>query len=466
MTLRHDQASEHQGDSAQTVAAPQHLVRGMGLLQATSVNMLQMLGIGPFITMGIIFGAMGGPQAVLGWLLGAFISVCDGLSCAELAAAMPGAGGAYVYLREAYNRKTWGSLLSFLFIFETVITAPLSISAACVGFAEYVRYTMPHLTTLDVKLIAVAACIFATVFLFRPVSTVGKLSVVILSVVIATIFWVIIAGFAHMNVKMAFSFPHGAFHPTAGFFFGMAAATLFALYNYGGYNAVAYLAGEVRNPAKNIPRAIVLSIVAVAVLYIGMSVAIVGVVPWEQAASSHAIAADFIGKLYGRGAGNVLTVLILIAALGSIFMMLLGYSRVLYASGEEGTFLKAFGRLHPKGKFPTVALFVLSGLSIPLCWLSIDKLIASMMVIQILFQYIPRNIAVFVIRKRRKDIHLPFRMWLYPWPVVIATLGWLYVISTPAQRVYFGWAGIILVAGVIAYLLRSRSTADWPFQRE
>jgi len=444
-------------------AQPAGLVRGMGLLYAMSVNMLQMLGIGPFITLGIILSAMGGPQALLGWIVGAFVSVCDGLSCAELAAALPGAGGPYLYLREAYNRQSWGRLLSFLFIFQTLLVAPLSISAACVGFAQYLQYAIPHLTGTEVSLTAVAACVFVTFLLFRPIGTIGKLSVIILSIVIGAMLWVIGAGLIKMNVKMAFDFPSGAFHLSTGFFFGMASATLFALYNYGGYNTITYLAGEVRNPTRNIPRAIVFSILAVAILYICMSVAIIGVIPWRRAEMSHSIVSDFIGQLYGHAAGTVMTVLILIAALGSIFMMMLGYSRVLYASGEEGTFINAFGKLHPKGRFPTVALVVLCGLSIPLCWFPIEKLIAAMMVIQIIFQFIPRNLAVFAIRKYRKDIHLPFRMWLYPWPVVIATLGWIYAAATPDQRGYFAWAGALLVCGVAAYLLRSRSMGEWPF---
>ena len=118
----------------------------MGLLQATASNMLQMIGIGPFITIGIIISAMGGPQAILGWVLGAFLSICDGLCSAELGAAMPGTGGAFVYLREAYNSEKWGRILSFLFIFHTIFVAPLSTAAACVGFAEYARYAFPHLT--------------------------------------------------------------------------------------------------------------------------------------------------------------------------------------------------------------------------------------------------------------------------------------------------------------------------------
>ena len=129
------------------IAGPsEKLVRGMGLLQSVAVNMLGMIGVGPFITIGVILSAMGGPQAVLGWFLGAVFSVCDGMVYAELGAAMPGAGGAYIYFREAFNPRTWGHLFSFLFLWETIFVAPLAISAACVGFAEYTHYFLPRLS--------------------------------------------------------------------------------------------------------------------------------------------------------------------------------------------------------------------------------------------------------------------------------------------------------------------------------
>lgn len=128
------------------IAAPsKNLVRGMGLAQSVAVNMLNMIGIGPFITIGVILTAMGGPQAVLGWLLGALFSVCDGMVYAELGAAMPGAGGAYIYFREAFNPRTWGHLISFLFLWETIFVAPLGISGAAVGFADYTHYFLPGL---------------------------------------------------------------------------------------------------------------------------------------------------------------------------------------------------------------------------------------------------------------------------------------------------------------------------------
>ena len=192
------------------IARPsEKLVRGMGLIQSTAVNMLEMIGIGPFITIGVILSAMGGPQAILGWFLGALFSVCDGMVYAELGAAMPGAGGSYIYFQEAFNPRTWGRLFSFLFLWETIFVAPLAISAACVGFADYSHYVFPALNHAGVGLIAAGACVLITFLLYRPIKTVGRLSVVMLGVVLTAMFWVIGSGLIHMNTKMAFDFPPG-----------------------------------------------------------------------------------------------------------------------------------------------------------------------------------------------------------------------------------------------------------------
>ena len=211
---------------SEIAAASEKLVRGMGLLQSTAVNMLNMIGIGPFITIGVILSAMGGPQAVLGWLLGAFFSVCDGMVYAELGAAMPGAGGAFIYFREAFDARTWGHLFSFLFLWETIFVAPLGISAAAVGFAEYCRYFFPHLGQAGVGAVAASVCVFITFLLYRPVKSVGRYSVVMLGVVLLAILWVVLSGLIHIDTKMAFDFPPGAFHLSKSFFYGLAGATL------------------------------------------------------------------------------------------------------------------------------------------------------------------------------------------------------------------------------------------------
>jgi amino acid transporter len=447
---------------SEIAVASQKLVRGMGLVQSTAVNMVDMIGIGPFITIGVILSAMGGPQAVFGWFLGALFSVCDGMVYAELGAAMPGAGGAYIYFREAFNPRTWGHLFSFLFLWETIFVAPLGISAASVGFAEYTHYFFPGLSHAGVGFLAAGDCVLITFLLYRPIKEVGRYSVVMLGVVLFAMFWVIVAGLVHINTKMAFDFPPGAFHLSKPFFYGLAAATLIAMYNYGGYNNITYLGGEVKNPAKNIPRAIVFSVLIVAVLYLLMSVVIIGTIPWREAAVSHAVVSEFIGKLYGARAASVMTCLILIATLAGIFTMSLGYSRVLYAAGAEGNFFKAFGRVHPTGRFPTFAVVATNAMAVPLCWFSLERLISAMMIIQIVFQFIPQIFAVFAIRKYRKEIKRPYGMWLYPVPALIALAGWIYVASTPEQRQYLGTAVILLFLGLGAYFLRARAVKSWP----
>jgi amino acid transporter len=446
------------------IAGPsQKLVRGMGLVQSTAVNMLEMIGIGPFITIGVILSAMGGPQAVLGWFLGALFSVCDGMVYAELGAAMPGAGGAYIYFHEAFNPRSWGLLFSFLFLWETILVAPLAISAACVGFAEYTHYFLPGLTHAGVGGLAALACVLMAFVLYRPIKTVGRMSVVMLGVVLTAMFWVIGTGLVHINTKMAFDFPPGAFHPSKSFFFGLAAATLVAMYNYGGYNNITYLGGEVKNPEKNIPRAIVFSVLIVAVLYLLMSAVIIGTIPWREAAVSHAVVSEFIGKLHGPRAAAVMTCLILAATLGGIFTMILGYSRILYAAGAEGNFFKAFGRVHPTGHFPTVSLLAINAMAIPLCWLSLERLLSALMIIQIVFQFIPQIVAVFAIRMYRKEIYRPYGMWLYPVPALVALTGWIYVATTPEQRQFLNTAVLLLLFGLGTYLLRSRAARSWPF---
>jgi amino acid transporter len=443
--------------------ASEKLVRGMGLVQSTAVNMLEMIGIGPFITIGVILSAMGGPQAILGWFLGALFSVCDGMVYAELGAAMPGAGGSYIYFREAFNPRTWGLLLSFLFLWETILVAPLAISAASVGFAEYANYAFPVLHSAGVGTIAAAVCALVAFILYRPIKTVGRMSVFMLAIVMLTMFWVIVTGLVHINPRMAFDFPPGAFHPSKAFFFGLAGATLIAMYNYGGYNNITYLGAEVKNPAKNIPRSIVLSVLIVAVLYLLMSVVIIGTIPWRDAAVSHAVVSEFIGKLHGPHAAALMTWLILAATLAGILTMSLGYSRILYAAGAEGNFFNVFGRVHSKGHFPTVALLAVCGLAIPLCWLSLERLLSSLMIIQIVFQFIPQIFAIFVIRRYRKEIHRPFDMWLYPVPALIALVGWIFVAAAPEQRTNLGTAAIFLILGVGAYILRARIRKSWPF---
>src|SRR6202041_2862402 len=136
------------GSPTESSAGSPGLIRGMGLGSATALNMIDMIGVGPFITMPLVLAAMGGPQALLGWIAGALLAVCDGLVSAELGAALPGSGGSYTYLRAIYGPQKWGRVISFLFIWQLSFSAPLSIATGCLGLAGYAAYYWPSLETV------------------------------------------------------------------------------------------------------------------------------------------------------------------------------------------------------------------------------------------------------------------------------------------------------------------------------
>ena len=425
--------------------------------------MLEMIGVGPFITIPILLAKTNGPQAILGWILGALVAICDGMVWAELGAAMPGTGGPYRYLSEAFGPNRMGRLMSFLFIWETIFLAPLSIGSGAVGFAQYARFLVHTIPMWEEKLIAMGTCLLITILLYRDIRTVGKLSVAMWLIVLGTVGWISIAGLLNFDAHRAFAFPPGAFAPSRAFFFGLGGATLIAMYDYGGYNNVCFFGGEVRNPARVIPRSILIAVLGVAALYLTMNITIIGVVPWQQAIHSTSIVSDFINRLYGMRAAQFATVLVLWTTFASIFAVLLGYSRVPYAAARDGRFFKPFARLHSKGNFPTFSVVFIGIASAFACLLNLDVLINALIVIQILIQFMAQVVAVTLIRRNRPDIERPFKMPLYPITSVIAFLGWLYILIAS------GWpyiaAGIaLLILGIGAYLWRAHSLREWPFK--
>jgi amino acid transporter len=437
------------------------LVRGIGLLGATSANMLEMIGVGPFITIPVLLAKMNGPQAMLGWLVGALVALCDGMVWAELGAAMPGSGGPYRYLSEAYGPKSLGRLMSFLFIWQTILLTPLSIAGGAVGFAQYTRYLYKDLGWAEEKAIAMAVCLLLTFLLYRDIRSIGRLSIVMWSVVIATVLWITVTGLIHFNARMAFDFPPGAFTPNRDFFFGLGGATLIAMYDYGGYNNVCFFGGEVRRPERVIPRSILISIAAVSALYLTMNMTIIGVVPWREAVQSTAIVSDFIQHIHGAGAAKVVTVLILWTTFGSIFAALLGYSRVPYAAAVEGRFFAPFARLHPTRNCPGFSLWFLGSLSAVACLFTLETLISALIVIQVLIQFLAQVVAIPLIR-RRTDIARPFQMPLYPLTAIIAFAGWLYILIASGW-VFIVWGLGLFAVGTAAYLVRARRVQEWPF---
>jgi basic amino acid/polyamine antiporter, APA family len=440
-----------------------HLTRGFGLLQATALNMSNMVGVGPFITVPLLMATMGGPQSLLGWGTGALIVISDGLIWSELGAALPGSGGSYHFLREAYGHNTWGRLMAFLFIWQFVLSGPLEIASGMIGFGNYSAYLFPSLTARGQQLVAAGVGVIAVMLLSRRIQFLGKVTVTLWIGTLLTMAAVLFAGFPHFNPRLAFDFPPGAFAFQRGFFFGLGSATLVAVYNYLGYYDVCYIGDEVKDPARVVPRSILWSIAICAVGYCAIHLALIGVVPWREGIHSTFIASDFMERLYGRGAAVVITLMILWTAFGSVFALLLGYSRIPYAAAKDGYFFRAFAKVHPTKHYPHVSLFVLGGVSIVAAFFPLDWVVSALITTRILVQFIGQVFAIPLLRRKLPDSKRPYNMWLYPLPAVIALLGWLFIFVTSGWS-YVAVGMATLAVGVAIYLLRAKYTATWPFR--
>ena len=466
----------------------------MGLGSAVALNMLDMIGVGPFITLPLVVVAMHGPQALLGWILGAALAGCDGLVCAELGASMPRAGGPYEYLKQIYGPNGLGRMVSFLFIWQLTFSAPLSIASGCIGLAAYAGYLWPSLRGvwlqrnlhLAIPLLgrleanvsitpgtwlAMGTCVFAVTLLYRRITSIGRLSKWLWAGMLATVAWVIAAGITHFHGAQAFDFPPGAFTPSPSFFTGLGAALLVTSYDYWGYYNICYLAGEVERPERNVPRAVLISVALVAAIYLLMNVSVLGVVPWQQLQGQtsenarSSVIAVFMQQIYGGWAGKLATLLIIWTAFGSIFSLLLGYSRVPYAAALDGNYFAVFGRLHRRHQFPHVSLLVLGIVATAFCVLRLADVIAALVVIRILLQFLLQQVGLLILRARHPEVPRPFRMWLYPLPALCAIAGFVYIlISRPNFLREIRYAIVLLILGLALYLLRAWRRSEWPWR--
>ena len=463
------------------------LDRGVGLRQAIALNVTDMVGVGPFITLPLIVGAMGGPQALLGWLLGALIALCDGMVWAELGAAFPDAGGPYPFLKRLYGGQGTGRLLAFLYVWQLIFSAPLSVASGCVGLAQYATYLFPSLGRVwfthsiailgfhlgisvgAYTVVAMAAVLIATALLYQRIRSVGRISVVMGVIVLLTLCWVILAGLLHFNAARAFTLPPNAFHLSGAFLLGLGTAMLTATYDYWGYYNICFLAGEVRDPVRNIPRAILISIALVGTLYLLLNISVLGVLPWQSFAiapsvastNGHGIAGSVVATMmqhiYGAWAGKLAASLISLAAFSSVFSLLLGYSRVPYAAAKDGNFFPAFARLHPRLRIPHISVITLGLVATVYCLFSLADLIAALVVIRILLQFLLLQIGLVLYRRRVGAGALPFRMKLYPLPVCIAIAGFIYIlIARRGSLRELLLAAILALAGVCIFAIRKR----------
>jgi fructoselysine transporter len=423
--------------------------RKINLLQATSINMIDMVGIGPFVVMPFVVAQFDSGLFIWAWVFGAFTAFLDAMIWSELGAKYPLAGGTYNFHRIAFGEKG-GKLMSFLYVWQTSIQAPLVVASAAIGFAQYLTYIIP-LELWQQKMVSGGLVILVFLLLYRKIETIGKISVVMGCIVVLTILWIITSGLMAQQQPVKI-FPTGneTFF-TLAFWAAIGQASVKTVYAYLGYYNVCHLGGEIKNPGKNIPRSIFISIIGISTLYLLMNISVMGVMPWQLVKEGDRyLVSSFMEQLYGHQAGVIVTVLILCIAFSSLFAVVLGYSRVPYAAAVDGNFFKPFARLHPTKNFPYISLIVLCGLGFVFSlFMRLGDVISSILAMRIIVQFIGQGVGVMLLRKKMGTKGLPFKMWLFPLPVIISIGIWVFLFLS--TKWFALWGSVIAVVGIIVY---------------
>lgn len=439
------------------------MIRGITIRGAVAINTITMIGIGPLITIPLVLAQLAGPLALVGWIAGALVALCDGLVWAELGSRYPVSGGTYVYLREIFGRERWGRLLAFLYNWQFFLSASLTLSTGYIGFANYAGYLFPgvaaspaiaHVVALGVGLVTIAA-------LYRRITSIASFGILLACVAVGTLLLVSIAGYAHADFHRAFTLA-APLRFGWGFIAGLGGALYITLYDYAGYSQVALVGEEVAEPRRTLPAAIVLSVLLVLALYLFLQIGVLGAIPWQTivGSGSQFVASTVVANAWGAWPARAVTVLILITAFASVYGGLLGNSRVPFAAARDGAFLPVFAKLHPTQQFPHVSLVLMGALSLAACFFDLGFVIAVIGTAGILIGSIGQIVALFVMRARGEIS--PFRMWLFPLPALVALAGWILAFSNTgpaAMLLGTGW----LLAGIVLYLGLARAQRAWPF---
>ncbi|HWB28701.1 MAG TPA: amino acid permease [Chitinophagaceae bacterium] len=440
------------------------LKRKITLLQATAINMTEMVGIGPFVVLSVVAEIMKGPSFLYAWLAGAFLAFIDAMVCSELGAAFPLAGGSYNFLKEGYGPK-WGRLMSFLFVWQTMIQAPLVIASAAIGFSKYFGYLV-QLSTLQAKMVSGGVVMLIVLLLYRKIETIGKISILLWACVLGTIAWVIGSGVVHGNFLQPVLHVNEGLTANTGFAALLGLASIKTVYSYLGYYNVCHLGGEIINPHKNIPRSMFISIAAIALLYLLMNISVASVLPYNTIIKSDFVVSEFVQTLQGNTMANVVTVLILIVAFASVFSGTLGYTRVPYAAAKDGSFFKIFARLHSTKDFPYVSLIALGGIAFlfSIIFNNIAQVVHAILAMRILTQFVAQAAGLVLLHKEKRKTILPWKMPLYPLPVIIDIIMWI------ALFCYTGWtmidsAVIFIAAGIAMFFIKAKINNEWPFRK-
>jgi amino acid transporter len=464
------------------------LARGLGFWEATAINVTQIVGAGVFATIPLILGVLPAAYALLAWLVAGVLILADSMVWGELGAALPAAGGSYHFLLESYGRSRWGRLMAFLFVWQILISGPLEVGSGLAAAAQfstaidedYKKFDTEHTRRFEVeitedqkiggaigpsRLFGFALGLLMVFLLYRRVTALGKLSLVFLLGVLAVLAWVLFEGAIRFNPSVAFDTSLAEHERPKHFGLALGAGMGFAIYSYLGYYNVCYLGGEVRDPARTIPRAILTSALAVILLFTLVHLAITGVVPWREAAQEKDnLTAKFMRDVRGQWAAVFVSVCLVGSCFASAFSGLLGYSRVPYAAAREGHFFRWFGAVHERHQIPHRSLLLIGAMVLFWSFFDLATVITALIATRILEQFVAQVFAVVLLRNLQPDRPRPWRMWLYPLPCAVALVGWLFVYASTG-RLFILIGAATLLLGAAVFLIWSRGRGDWPFGR-
>jgi fructoselysine transporter len=431
-----------------------NLERKLSLLHATAINMIDMVGIGPFVVLSVVAQIMAGPYFLYAWIAGALLSFLDAMVWSQLGAALPRAGGSFHFLKEGYGEK-WGKLMSFLFVWQTMIQAPLVIASAAIGFSQYANYFF-HFNVWQEKAVSGSVVILVILLLYRKIESIGKISVFLWVIVLGTMFWIIGGGIANGNFLEPIKHINDGFSLQHGFVAALGFASVKTVYSYLGYYNVCHLGGEIKNPSKNIPRSMFISIAGIAILYLSMNISVASVLPFEVLSTSKYVVSDYIKTLFGPTAGGIATVLILIVAFASLFSATLGYSRIPFAAAQNKSFFSFFGTVHPKLNFPHRSLLVLGAIAFVFSLLfRLKEVIDGILAMRILIQFIGQAIGLLLLVKRKGKSYFPWKMPFYPIPLFLAIIIWGAIFYSTGTKMMI--SGLVVISlGLIAYFVSSK----------
>lgn len=396
--------------------------------------------------------------------MGAFVSLIDAFVWAELGASFPQAGGSYNFLKISYGERKWGRLLSFLYVWQTLIQAPLVMASGAIGFAQYASYLMP-LDEWQRKAVSGGVVLVIIVLLYRKIDSIGKIGLIMWGAVLVTLGWIIIGGLSNPRIPLAETFESIGSVSGGLLAAGLGQASVKTIYCYLGYYNVCHLGGEIQRPTRNIPASMFISIFGIAALYLLMNLSVVSVVPWQIAQNSEFIVSTFVETLYGPQAAQLATGLVLLVAFSSLFAVLLGYSRVPYAAAADGQFFRIFAKLHPTRQFPYISLLFLGGLGFVFSLLfRLGDVITAILAMRIVVQFVGQAIGLMLLHRRRAASEFPFRMPLYPLPVILVIGIWLFIFFSTGAK--FMLSGLTVIAlGIIAFLVSAGVRKQWPFEK-